>query len=354
MKTILFILNLFFFSQSFAVTLLIHGQEVEVTRVAGDIQTAIIGAVIANPVSIQLPENAFTDIPAGSSLYFQKNQGQNDNLKLNGLVINAPMANQSWKLRNGNSVVLNCGRFASSPSFIKLTNEFDLLSGCKSPLPQQLGDLILNKDSNLDFFSSGKLKGSSKTSGTIELNNQTVKLQQTMGLRYHDNGNLFYFHPLLGEEFSLSTELNKETLFYQPVDQNNFAVMFHENGMLSTAILKEPETEVTVNLFGTDVSFFVASGPVGFNELGIIDRLALKSPLKLIVSETTYLRSTEINFQVASHGVAKPGVQITIKAGEQLFLNSTEEIKTLRGFTEQGLGGLAFFNEVSSTPFTVQ
>lgn len=351
MKKLMICTLFFLMNFTHAQTLTIHGKVVKTSRLSGDPRVNLIGAVIAENLSVDLGENSLKDIPAGSSVYFQKNFGEQSNLKVSGMVINRPMANQQWTFKNGKSLTLNCGRYASGPAFIELSKDFDLLSGCRSAVDQSWNSFIIKDKSSLAFFQNGKLKGSSLTAGTLNLNGQSVSLEEDKGVRYHDNGQLFYFHPAAGAEFTASTELNDDTVFYQPETMDSFAVMFHENGQLSTAILKEPEAEVTVTLFGTEVPFFIASGPVGFNESGIVDRLSLKNRLTVVVAEATFIKSTETYFQAVSYGRVTPGMEISIAAGEQLFLESSAERKNLRAFTEQGQQGLTFFNEVSSKPF---
>jgi hypothetical protein len=331
----------------------VHGQKIRPTRVMLNSNQSVIGAVLSAPLTIDLGENSLKDIPTGSTLYFQKNSGPFDELKVAGLIINKKMSDQRWILKNQMELRLNCGRYGGSPAFIELTKEFDLLSGCKSAADQTMGALRLTQKSNLTFFPNGKLKGSTLTSGTLNINGQIIKLAENLSLRFHDNGKLFYFHPAAGERFKLPTSLGEETIFHQPDSETLFATLFHPNGNLSTAILAPTQSDLSlkISMFGTDITLPIKDGHIGFDEQGRIDRVPLKETLHIEATSLTYIKSTETTFQITSYGIIKPGMSFSIKSHEQLFLDYKNGERRLRSFTEAGSNGLRYFNVLSDKPF---
>jgi hypothetical protein len=332
--------------------LTVNGTKINVAKIKFSNQK-VITAILEDTATIRLGKNVFENIPSGTRLYFHENNSVDDDLNLAGLIVNAPMKDQTWHFPNGLKLTLNCGKFGGSPSFIDLNPKGELLKGCFSAVDQTLNNLVIGETSNLEFFDDGQFKAATKVSGSLKINENEVKLADEMSLRYHSNKNLNYFHPAPGESFEVPTEISDKTAFLQPEDQEIFPVIFHENGTISTAILADPSmpTTTTVEMFGTPIEFQIKSGPIGFNEIGLVDRLALTRNISFRAGAVTYVRSTEINYGVTRTGYAEPGREIAIKSGEQLFLDSTEEKKVLRGYTSDGSNGLQFFNELSAVPF---
>lgn len=295
--------------------------------------------------------------PQGSRVALQPNQGRN--LTIAGLIINSSVPNQSWILSNGRNLQLNCGRYKSSPAFIHLSANSDLLSGCVSVTRQTLqtpnGDyVVILEDSKIDLFPNGDLLSSSKTLGRIHIGeDETLAIEEGSSLRFHENGNLYFLYPKQGEHFSASTEISSQTHFQQPVDSDPFPVMFHENGQISTALLTSYNNyDMTFTAYGSDVNFTVSSGPVGFDKDGNIDRILSTDSINLVVQEETFVRSTEVTTDIISYGKFTPGMEVTIIKQSQLFLVNEDGVKRLRAYPENGSNGLIYFNELSNEPFT--
>lgn len=356
MKTTTLFIILTFSQFIFADTLFVHSTSVKVNKISQS-STFVIGAIIDEPLTLTFGENKLENIPAGSYLYFQSNNGKHEDLEILRMIISKPMNNQSWTLANGTTLNLNCGKVGTSTAFLEFSSDRQLLKGCFSVGEQKIyrGESVITTldRSSLEFFEDGSLKASSLSRGEIFINKQTIRLAEESSIRYHENHELYYFNPMPGEVFHFATELGEETLFTQPKNVDPFAVMFHPNGQLSTAWLAKSDNDpylINVSMFGTMIEMAIKTAPIGFNEQGITDRLQAANRITVKASEKTYVRSTETSMGIASSGSAPEGAEITIQADQHLFFNSDSDQRVLRGFTSHG-SGLSFFNELSPTPF---
>lgn len=335
-------------------TLSINGLDVKISS-ASIINEEVLSVMLAESAEFEVGRNRLF-APKGSRIALQKNQGQG--LSIAGLIVNAPVPNQSWTLSNGKELQLNCGKYKLSPAFIKLSRDFELLDGCTSVKNQILqnlkGDqLTIHEASKISFFPNGALLSSSMTSGAVHINNdEAVVIEWKSSLRYHTNGKIYFLHPIKGEHFHAPTEVSPQTAFWQPFERDNFPVMFHENGQISTAILSgQNEYDMEFTAYGSEVSFSISTGPVGFDEHGNIDRILSANELQLNVQEDTFIRSTEVTTDIASYGKYTVGMQVTISERSQLFLTNENGVKRLRAYPENGLHGFIYFNELSDEPF---
>lgn len=340
-----------------ALTLSIHGEEVETTSEAV-IDGRVLGAKVLNPTKLALGKNELL-VPKGATLSFQPNKGIADDLQVAGLIINTRIKNQTWTTASGRALNLNCGRRPGvGAAFVHLGPNFELLDGCSATGNTLLktkydDDIIATDKSKLAFFLDGTVKASSRSKGKISLpNGSTVSLSPDTSLRYHDNGHLYFFYPKHGEHFTAQTEISDETFFKQPIDQDLFPILFHENGVISTGMLTGYNNyKVELKAYGADIDFSISSGPVGFDDAGNINRIVADKAFSLTVEETTYVRSTEVTTSIVSYGKFKPGSKIRFQPSTQLFLENSNGEKVLRGYPEQGNHGLMYFNELSNEPF---
>lgn len=355
---ILAFLSLLGASNAHSLELLVNGQTV-ITKDEFIRGGQILGAKTAEKFNLPLGRNELKNLPIGSTLSFRPNNGPDDFLTVAGAIVNTAIPNQNWTLISGREISLNCGRYNSSPAFISLGKNNQLLSGCSTVGDQVLktptGDYVLaRRGSRIELFPNGSLKGSTKTMGRISvLENQTVKLKDGSSLRYHDNEKLHFFFPTNKEIFEAPTEIGTNSYFEQPAGDEAFPVVFHNNGQISSAILSGYNNyRVSFEAYGEVLNFYVQSGPVGFDENGNIDRLYSTSGINLTVQKKTYIRKLSRETGSTSVETFDKGDTINIAPYTQLFLvHQTESKKVLSHYPTIETGGKEYMNELSETPF---
>lgn len=348
----------FFYVTAFAQNpLIINGQTVYVNKVSR-VDGSVTAAELSFKQSLKIGRNQFKDIPAGTSVNFFTNEQQEQPLKLHGLIITKKTPNQIYILKNGKKALLNCGRFKSSVAFVEFSKDGELLNGCRSALnqpfkiPNQSKEITVHEFSPISLFENGLLRSAALSSGTLELEENKIQLLPNGSIGFHLNEKLHFFQPDHEEVFYLSTQISDRTRFYQPEKIKSFPVLFHSNGAVSTGWTDlEYEFAVTIKAFGTDLNVTSQRGPIGFDVNGQVDRLLLKKSVNLIVSDPTYVRSTEQSTGAVSRGLFRPGANVDLPSQTQLFLDNNGGFPRLSGYPEFGQHGLAFFNELSLKPF---